>query len=152
MKTSNRYIQLGCGTNLLPDPWENYDMSVDITKLPLPFPDNCATKIFIEHCLEHVSGPQGFKFLLEAYRVLQPDGTIRICVPELTRLDQKAAVDIIVNHGHQVVFCETNLTQILKAAGYRNIRVTPRDEIDGHWRVIGKDKDDAETLRIEAKK
>lgn len=152
MKTSDRYIQLGCGTNNLPAPWENYDIVVDITRLPLPFPDNCAKKILIEHCLEHVSGPQGFRFLQDAYRVLEPNGIIRVCVPELARLDKQAAIDIVVNHGHQVVFCETNLTQLLTLAGFKNIRVTPRDEIDGHWKVIGKEKDDLETLRIEAQK
>lgn len=150
MKPGTRMIQFGSGTNQLSTPWENYDMDVDITRVPLPFPDGCAKKILIEHCLEHVSGPQGFRFLQDAFRMLTPGGVLRVCVPELTRLDTKSRIDIIVNHGHQVVFCFETLKQLLETAGFTDVRVTPRDPIDGHHKVIGIEKDDLETLRVEA--
>jgi len=146
-------LQLGCGTNRLPSPWVNYDYDMDITK-PLPFPDNSVRIVFIEHCLEHVSGPDGFRFMKEAYRILEPQGEFRICVPELIRLPVAKKADIIENHGHLMVYCYETLSQMLIAAGFHedNIRKTGRMKCDGHWRVIGEEADELETLRVEAVK
>lgn len=152
-RTDITHLNLGCGTNKLPAPWKNFDMEMDITK-PLPIADASVEKILIEHCLEHVSGPKAFRFLQEAYRVLKPGGVIRVCVPELQRLSKEAAIDIIVNHGHEVVYDFTVLSQMLNCAGFEkgNIVETERRPEDGHWTVIGMEKDDLETLRVEATK
>ncbi len=146
-------LQLGCGENRLPPPWRNYDYDMDITK-PLPFADNSARIVFIEHCLEHVSGPDGFRFMKEAHRILEPQGVLRICVPELERMEATKKEDLIVNHGHLMVYCWENLLQMLLAAGFHhdNIRLSERMKCDGHWRVIGVEEDDRETLRVEATK
>jgi len=145
-------LNLGCGTNKLPHPWKNHDRDLDITK-PLPYKSDSVDVIFIEHCLEHVTGPQGFRFMQEAFRVLRKGGTLRICVPELARVDQAKRVDLIVNHGHLMVYCWENLNLMLRAAGFApDIRITDRKGIDGHWKVIGRELDDAETLRVEAYK
>lgn len=150
-RTDITHLNLGCGTNYLPAPWTNFDRDMDITK-PLPIADGTVDKILIEHCLEHVSGPTGFRFLQEAYRILKPGGVLRICVPELERLDKAAAIDIIVNHGHEVVFDFKVLSQMLYCAGFAKdaISETERDPIDGHWKVIGLERDDRETLRLKA--
>lgn len=153
MRTDITHLNLGCGTNKLPAPWKNFDYDMDITK-PLPIASGTVEKILIEHCLEHVSGPKGFRFLQEAYRVLKPGGVIRVCVPELERLDKDSAIDIIVNHGHEVVFDFKVISQLLYCAGFDKDKIiqTGRDPIDGHWTVIGVEKDDRETLRVEATK
>lgn len=149
----NRFINLGCGKNLLPTPWKNYDAELDITK-PLPFADNSVNRILIEHCLEHVSAPDGFRFMKEAHRVLEPGGVLRICVPELERMSLAEREALIVGHGHLVVFNSRLLFDLLTTAGFPEdlIFECERAEIDGHWKVIGKALDDRETLRVEATK
>jgi len=143
-------LNLGCGGNILQG-FENHDADVDITK-PLPWKNDSADFILLEHCLEHVTGPQGFGFMREAYRVLKKGGVLRICVPELSRVSREKKVDLIINHGHLMVYCAENLTQMLYAAGFNDIIGTPRKDCDGHHRVIGEPLDTAETLRLEATK
>lgn len=147
-----RRIQLCCGTNKLPPPWENYDREVDLTKIPFPFPSECADMVFIEHGLEHFTGPQGFRIMEEAYRILRPGGTFRVCVPQLLHLERGKAKDIVLNHGHLMVYCHENLRLMLKTAGFFSVEETPRADIDSHHKVIGMLQDHLETLRMEAMK
>lgn len=157
----NRLLHWCCGENKLPPPWENFDIHVDLrsdirtyyidlTKPPYPFPDKCASAIFIEHGLEHFTGPQGFKIMQEAYRILVSGGTFRVCVPMLSRLDMLKRRDIIMNHGHLMVYNLDNLGEMLEAAGFRYVEETKRKSWDGHWKKIGELQDDLETLRVEA--
>lgn len=143
-------LNVGCGGNIL-EGWRNHDADMDITK-PLPIPSESVEFILAEHVIEHTSGPDSFRFMCEAYRILKPGGVLRICVPELARLDNAKRADIICNHGHLQVFCEENLTLMLEAAGFPLIVRTGRKEIDGHHLVIGIELDTAETLRMEATK
>jgi predicted SAM-dependent methyltransferase len=144
-------LNLGCGSNRLAG-WQNHDADVDITKR-LPWADSSAETIFIEHCLEHVNGAQGYLFMEEALRVLKPGGVLRICVPVLARLDRAHARDIIIGHGHQMVYNLQNVVDMLLIAGFETVsEVIINKEIDGHWKVIGEDKDSKETLRVEARK
>jgi predicted SAM-dependent methyltransferase len=143
------HINLGCGDNKLPYPWSNFDRDVDITKR-LPFVNGAAQMILIEHCLEHVTCPDGFRFMQEAYRCLKPDGVLRICVPVIGRLSHDKAVDIITNHGHLMVFNFPLLKQLLTVAGFRIVEESDRKECDGHWKAIGMEQDNIETLRVEA--
>jgi predicted SAM-dependent methyltransferase len=144
-------INLGCGSNRIPG-WSNHDSDVDVTK-PLPWKDGTVDFILIEHCLEHVNGADGYKFMEEALRILRPGGTLRICVPVLARLDRAHARDIITGHGHQMVYNLGNMIDMLLIAGFDSVsEVLPNKAIEGHWKVIGEDKDHKETLRVEAKK
>lgn len=146
-------VQFGAGGNPLKG-FENWDSDVDISQ-PLPYADESVSFVFIEHCLEHVTARQGFGFMQEAFRILRPGGTLRICVPTLSRIKDRAhALDLVVGHGHQMVFSHGSLIDMLFAAGFHKdqIKATSRAEIDGHWKVIGIEKDDLETLRIEARK
>ena len=152
-----RKINIGCGTNVL-EGWENYELQpnplsgigeLDITK-PLPFQDASVDFILIEHVLEHVTGPQAFRFMQEAHRVLCKDGILRICVPWLAYLTKEERVGIITLHGHLMVYSNNSLYLMLDTAGFAVVRTTCRRECDGHWRVIGKALDHRETLRVEA--
>lgn len=80
-------LHLGCGTLLLDD-WVNVDliglpvdMAWNITRA-LPFPDNSVNAIFNEHVLEHLTPEDGYQFLKDAYRVLQPGGVLRVVMPD----------------------------------------------------------------------
>jgi predicted SAM-dependent methyltransferase len=60
---------------------ERSDICLDVS-LPLPFPDNCVSQIYSSHLLEHLSYPKPMTtFLKECHRILKPEGTIRIAVP-----------------------------------------------------------------------
>lgn len=141
-------INLGCGSNRLHG-WTNCDSDVDITKR-LPFPDNSAEMILAEHVFEHISCPDGLRFLDECYRVLKSGGALRLLVPVLDRItDRNHARDLILGHGHQCAYSVNSLRMVMAAAGFNEIIETHRlPSIDGHWRVIGPDKDELETCRL----
>lgn len=155
-------IQFGSGGNILPG-WVNTDLQyaqpelrVDITK-PLPWKDGVVMMILIEHCLEHVSGPDALRFLDECYRILEPNGLIRVCVPAIDRIAEdfmpvEMARDDVLNHGHLIFFSTDSLICLLRIAGFRHCTPTGRKPMDGHWTAIGKERDDLETLRMEAVK
>jgi hypothetical protein len=86
-------VQFGCGGNILPG-WRNHDMEVDITK-PLPYGDNSVSRIYIEHCLEHVNSAQMLGFMKESLRILEPGGAIRIVFPDCMRILALADDDYI---------------------------------------------------------
>ena len=132
-----RKFHFGCG-GLNLDGWENFDIDVDISK-PLPFPDGCASRIFAEHVLEHVTHREAWNFLQECFRLLAPSGVIRIAIPDLERMwtqmtpEYQAAVkkDVggdgsakeairaaIFEHGHQAAWTGDLLFTFMEAIGF----------------------------------
>lgn len=143
-------LNLGCGNNHLSG-WRNSDD--DIRTVLSTVQGNTVTDILVEHVVEHLTGPEALRFLDECHRVLDAGGTLRICVPEpKTSMEMWHLRDLILGHGHQLVFNLHVLTLLLYAAGFTTVTQTGRKEIDGHWRAIGIEKDDLETLRVEAVK
>jgi len=142
-------IQFGSGGNILSG-WINHDMDCDLTKPPFPYADNSVNMVFAEHCLEHTTVAQAVAALDEFYRILKPGGRLRVCCPVLERLTPEAARDIALNHGHLIIFSEQSLKDLIRISGFKQITVTERKAIDGHHNVIGKEKDDRETCRVEA--
>lgn len=148
---SARKVQFCSGSNIL-NGFDNHDGDVNINER-LPFGDGSMEFVFIEHGLEHTDCACGLKFLDEAYRILQPGGVIRICVPTLKLItDRNHARSLCLGHGHQMLYCMETLHQMLWCAGFSDIRETGRKDTDGHWRVIGEPLDTQETLRMEATK
>jgi predicted SAM-dependent methyltransferase len=145
-------IQFACGGNKL-EGWINHDSDADI-RGRLPYEDGVADWVFIEHGLEHVNSHEGLAFMRECHRILKPGGVLRVCVPELRRLfmTREHMSDLILGHGHQMVYSSDSLAGMLVAAGFDAIWETGRKEIDSHWKTIGREKDDLETLRMEAVK
>lgn len=146
-------VQFCSGGNQLVG-FTNHDMDVDITK-PLPYKDGEVDFVFCEHGAEHISGPQVLGFFEEVYRILKPGGVFRLCIPVLDRLSRPAAKDIIQNHGHLTIWNTDLVPIVLWVAGFGSGLIVPVDfnpDIDGHWRVIGEEKDKAETARFEAMK
>lgn len=79
------FLNFGAGPNRLPEPWQNFDLQHDIRKR-LKFEDGSASFILAEHVIEHVPFLQGFGFLQECNRLLEPGGVLRLAFPDVSRL------------------------------------------------------------------
>ncbi|SOD81198.1 class I SAM-dependent methyltransferase [Spirosoma fluviale] len=89
MKT---YLNLGCGYRYQTG-WTNVDyVSTGDGVLAhnllqgIPFSENSFEVVYHSHILEHFSKADGKQFIQECYRVLKPNGTIRIAVPDLEQI------------------------------------------------------------------
>jgi predicted SAM-dependent methyltransferase len=90
--TPHLRLHLGCARNRLPH-WVNIDLlrpgrSLDLYwdfRRGLPFPSNSVEAIFAEHLFEHLTYAQGIELMRECWRVLLPEGVLRIGVPDLGR-------------------------------------------------------------------
>ena len=108
-------LNLGCGSQVV-DGWVNVDYAIGarLAKIPvfspinrrlkllrldwspriflhdlrqpLPWPDCSAEVVYSSHTLEHLTKTEGLALLRECHRVLRPDGTIRLVVPDLARI------------------------------------------------------------------
>jgi predicted SAM-dependent methyltransferase len=84
-----RLLNIGCGLTFHPD-WINIDVDpyssqvqyCDITK-NLPYPDDYFDACYSSHVLEHLSKQDAAKLVAECYRIIKPQGVIRIIVPDL---------------------------------------------------------------------
>jgi predicted SAM-dependent methyltransferase len=172
-------LNLGCGTNKLAG-WENHDADVDVTK-PLPWPDDSASHISIEHCIEHVAYKAAIEFFKEAYRVLAPGGVLRVTVPSLEQIAECEDYDyhkfttkwqnigptkrgaihaIIYAHGHEMVWDAAIMVATLYYAGFNDVRAFKPGEsddpvlrgVEGHGKVIGDKFNRIESCTHEARK
>lgn len=174
----NRYLQFGCGPHHLPDPWENYDREVDITR-PIPFPDCSARFILAEHVIEHVPFSKGMHFLSECMRLLQPGGVLRLCFPDVVRIDTDSQVasysrllekfgkransledvwlSILTDWGHESCWTYASALRALMALGfdtrmavYGKSAEPKLRNIDSHHLSVGMELAAIETTVIEA--
>lgn len=60
----------------------------DVTK-GLPFPSNHFDIVFTSHLLEHLTGLENLRLVGEIRRVLKPNGTLEIYVPDLAYIGRK---------------------------------------------------------------
>jgi len=65
------------------DYYKDADIKLDLRECP-PFPlqDESISIVFSSHCLEHMDNAAGQNVLRESYRVLRPNGLIRLVVPD----------------------------------------------------------------------
>jgi SAM-dependent methyltransferase len=85
-------LNLGCGRRYNPD-WTNVDFSstgegviAHNLNQNIPFPDESFDIVYHSHLLEHFSKTNAEFFLQECYRVLCPQGVLRIAVPDLEQI------------------------------------------------------------------
>lgn len=85
---AKRLLNIGCGSNIDPA-FVNLDYGwrpgIDICwdiRNPLPLPDVSMAGVFTEHCLEHVSYGECISVLKEVFRILRPEGAVRVIVPD----------------------------------------------------------------------
>lgn len=87
-----KYLNLGCGNRFSPD-WTNVNftsthpgvIAYNLTE-GTPFPDNSFDVVYHSHLLEHFPKAQAPTFIQECYRVLRPQGVLRIAVPDLEQI------------------------------------------------------------------
>jgi len=84
---SSLKFNIGCGANRK-EGWVNIDLSpgaelsLDMRER-IPLPDGSATIIYSEHFFHYLDYPDDVNhFLLECYRLLEPDGIFRVGVPD----------------------------------------------------------------------
>ncbi|WP_009633334.1 class I SAM-dependent methyltransferase [Synechocystis sp. PCC 7509] len=84
-----KLLNIGCGS-VFHHSWSNIDVlssspevqTYDIKK-GLPYADSYFNACYSSHLLEHLTQTEAEKFLLECWRILQPQAVIRIVVPDL---------------------------------------------------------------------
>jgi len=92
MKKYQNYLNVGCG-NKYNNEWTNIDMhsnskyviSHNLLK-GLPFSDNKFDVVYHSQVLEHFPKEKAPGFIKECYRVLSPNGIIRIATPNLENI------------------------------------------------------------------
>jgi hypothetical protein len=141
-------LHLGSGTHRL-DGWVNVDilgMNADLLwdlRDGIPFPENSAKAIFLEHVLEHFVLADVLEILTACHRVLEPGGTVRIGMPNFGKYLQSYATDrgfieserpgrptpllalaeVALFHGHLSVWDGETSALVLKEAGFDDVRV-----------------------------
>lgn len=173
MNKTNNYsnhftkFNLGCGTQLYKDflnigHWESleqgglykdlngtsgtYMLNHDLRN-GIPADDNSLDLVYHAHMLEHLSYIDGINFIKECYRVLKPNGTMRILVPDLELwinayssknrfffeeyrkvLDKDIYVTnasifmgMLHNHDHKCGYDFESLSWTVEQAGFKNI-------------------------------
>ena len=86
------YLNIGCGAHYNPT-WVNIDfrktgegvIAHNLLK-GIPFPDNSFEMVYHSHVLEHFSKQDGIFLLNECYRVLKPNGVLRMAIPDLEQI------------------------------------------------------------------
>lgn len=87
-----RYLHIGCGTCILPPPFENLDIrdapGVDHISeaFPLSFGPNVFDLVYVSHVLEHFNRKDTQSIINDWVRVLKPGGVIRLSVPDFEAL------------------------------------------------------------------
>ena len=87
-----QYLNLGCGDRYHPD-WTNINfistgegVIAHNLKQGIPFPDESFDVVYHSHVLEHFSKKEAEPFIKECYRVLRPQGVLRVVVPDLEEI------------------------------------------------------------------
>ncbi len=85
-------LNLGCGTTFHPD-WVQLDFFSDNPKIfihnllnGIPCDDNILDVVYHSHVLEHFQKEDAVAFMKECYRVLKPNGIVRVAVPDLEQI------------------------------------------------------------------
>lgn len=147
-------LHLGCGKVKF-DGWINIDIEEKLDPVDivwdvsdgLPFEDNSCEIVYHEHMLEHLPIDKGVFLLRECYRVLQTGGVLRVAMPSLDVLLEKASSKDWRNQdwltwseyqfiqtraeminiafrwwGHQWLYDQEELHRRLHEAGFKQVR------------------------------
>jgi predicted SAM-dependent methyltransferase len=87
-----KYLNLGCGSRFHTD-WTNINfvstsesvIAHDLSQ-GIPFPDASFDVVYHSHVLEHFPQSAAASFIKECYRVLRPQGILRVVIPDLEQI------------------------------------------------------------------
>ena len=87
-------LNLGCGEYPLQgfinvDAVGSLGVDVVLTVPPLPWPDECISEIWMCHFLEHLDRPAATHLLSECHRVMEPDATLGVVVPDFWEMTRR---------------------------------------------------------------
>ena len=183
-----RKLQLGAGEHPHAG-WLNTDLHgygrdselvyLDVRKR-FPLPDASFDLVYSEHMLEHLTYAEGQHCLRESFRVLRPDGRIRVATPSLEQLARlydggdvqeryvRWAVEtlepelqaplpgVVVNNffrswGHRFIYDAQTLRHALTEAGFVDIEDRPVGDLEQHL-AEAPEFNQYETLVLEARR
>lgn len=97
------YLNVGCGNKLHKD-WVNVDMASSSTDVivanllkGIPFPNESFDVVYHSQVLEHFPKEKALNFIKECFRVLKPNGIIRVVVPDLENIVDEYKKNLIEN-------------------------------------------------------
>jgi SAM-dependent methyltransferase len=127
-------LNLGGQGSFLPG-FINVDALVGTKVFPLPYADGSVSEIYASHILEHFSHRQTLDVLREWVRVLEPDGLLRVAVPDYDKITDPKIVSsfdkrmmyLFGGHcdrfdRHGALFTEQSLTAQLRFVGIDFVR------------------------------
>ncbi|MGH9751254.1 MAG: class I SAM-dependent methyltransferase [Blastocatellia bacterium] len=92
VKSGERVLDIGCGTNKIPgaigmdvNPRSAADVIHDLDDVPYPFDDNQFDEVVGSHVIEHVRDPMAV--MSELHRITRPGGLIKLVAPHWTNPD-----------------------------------------------------------------
>ncbi|MGH9217773.1 MAG: class I SAM-dependent methyltransferase [Vicinamibacterales bacterium] len=105
-------LHIGCGDNELAG-WLNTDLNPKPNQVYLnaehrfPFADSAFDYVYSEHVIEHLTLPHARVMLGECWRVLRPNGVLRIVTPDLLKLTDLLAGSLTALQGDYVEYSIT---------------------------------------------
>jgi predicted SAM-dependent methyltransferase len=138
--------RLPFGRRLFKTPDWPQDVHRHDVKKGLPFADGSVSCVYSSHTFEHFTWPEALAVARECFRVLQPDGVLRIVVPDLRLIvrDYLADSDPLASHrflsrlslghtfhdvihpgaNHSQMFDERSLIHLLHQAGFPHAKTS----------------------------
>ena len=130
----NEFTKLGMNgfgidlSNFAKDYCDNAEIKVvDISKDPVPYPDNSFDIVFSKSFIEHFYYPE--EIFKEAYRVLKPSGIMINLTPEWNYI-YKSFYD---DYTHRTPFTKKSLEDIHHIAGFKNVEVQSFKQLPILW-------------------
>lgn len=143
-QTGGLKLHLGCRSYLIDD-WLNIDIQAAPFRMDLnwglPFADDSVDYVYSSHVIDHLPYKQPvLRVLQDICRVLNPDGTFRVIVPDVEKCINAYDSDDLeffegrtsrwpLAHYWPWRYCETKLEHFL---GYLGLGVPPHDFVRGH--------------------
>ena len=180
-KTQNKYIQLGCGSELK----ENFD-NLDFYPMrfkeignfkhiyhdlrrPLPYENEKFEGAFSEHTLEHLYYDEALNLLKEIKRILKPGAIFRCTVPDLEKyidfyngnlsdnffnkfsFKAQALYNLTQNYEHKSVWDYELLSKKITEVGFKDVCKKKYKDGENSNLLLDLESRRSETLYIECK-
>jgi SAM-dependent methyltransferase len=166
--------------NLDINPIHPYSSYFDLTNLPYKYENESVDFIEIEHTAEHFKLEDFYNMLVEFRRILKVGGVLRIAVPSIVKIfnhnnpqytefltargwsdgtKEGDVRNILLNHGHQLFFHYDTLISVLSSLGFNAYECEigksaypELNNIEGHWKALGYEFAELETIVVEGVK